>query len=169
MFPNYIRRIAAKPCILNVNRGKWLRSARKTNSGGNIINEGQGDDRAGEDDFARYGEAGPPPRQGRSRGGHGRVCMVEFREMAKEQAEAARAGTKRPSRSASTTRAPWRPIRRTIGPQPSPRARGDHLDRCARSTFSISLSRTHVFVRATRSIVACPWTFSRSSRSSSDV
>src|SRR6266566_3949362 len=124
MFPNYIRRIAAKPCILNVNRGKWLRSARKTNSGGNIINEGQGDDRAGEDDFARYGEAGPPPRQGRSRGGHGRVCMVEFREMAKEQAEAARAGTKRPSRSASTTRAPWRPIRRTIGPQPSPRARG---------------------------------------------
>ena len=42
--------------------------------------------------------------------------MVEFREMAKEQAEAARAGgTKRPSRSASTTRAPWRPIRRIIG------------------------------------------------------
>src|SRR5258705_13060164 len=33
-------------------------------------------------------------------------------------------GTKRPSRGASTTRAPWRPIRRTIGPQPSPRARG---------------------------------------------
>src|SRR2546430_17244300 len=27
----------------------------------------------GEDDFARDGEAGPPPRQGRSRRGHGRV------------------------------------------------------------------------------------------------
>src|SRR2546430_2087368 len=51
--------------------------------------------------------------------------MVEFREMAKEQAEAARAGDKRPGRSASTTRAPWRPIRRTIGPQPSPGARGE--------------------------------------------
>src|SRR6266478_9341899 len=43
-------------------------------------------------------------------------------------------------RTPLVSRKTWGPRRRIIGHQPSPRARGDHLDRCARSTFSISLS-----------------------------
>src|SRR5258705_13500270 len=74
----------------------------------------------GEDDFARDGEAGPPPRQGRSRRGHGRVS----RDGQGAGGGGARGGQRGPA-EARLLPGHLGDRRRTIGPQPSPRARGE--------------------------------------------
>jgi len=77
--------------------------------------------------------------------------MMEFRRLAAELTGAARAGDKEAQQKRVYYQGTLETDKANYRSPASPRARGDHLDRCARSTFSISLSRTHVFVRATRS------------------